>query len=288
MFVRSRSQGSVASQGLGIRLPAFGERFRRDLERLRQPRRLLAILIIGVVGGAMVALLLPRGELAGADARAYWAGVRIWLAGGDPYHPLQPLMPYPYAPWLLPAFAPWALLPWDVAWFVWRGANVLLFAWSVGWAYSRRPLLTAVLLLLLSPWIAATLDTGNITLLLALAVWGAQFVGPRLGGTIWALTVMTKWFPAVLFLFLRPRTRFWGLVALAVSLVFSLATLPATVTWIQAMVSYPRPLRVDYVLLLWAAIPWLYRLDWRHARAEATAATRRPLGDTLRSFLGVS
>ena len=42
------------------------------------------------------------------------------MNGGDPYHPTGPFLPYVYAPWMLPLFAPWALLPWDVAWFVWR------------------------------------------------------------------------------------------------------------------------------------------------------------------------
>ena len=65
-----------------------------------------------------------KADKAGADARAYWAGVRIWLEGGDPYHPVGPFLPYVYAPWMLPLFAPWALLPWEVAWFAWRGATI--------------------------------------------------------------------------------------------------------------------------------------------------------------------
>ena len=66
----------------------------------------MALLI--VTFALIVAGLAARGEAAGADARAYWAGVRIWLAGGDPYHPTGPFMPYVYAPWMLPLFAPWA------------------------------------------------------------------------------------------------------------------------------------------------------------------------------------
>ena len=108
----------------------------------------------------------------GADAQAYWAAVRIWLEGGDPYHPLGPFLPYVYAPWMLPLFAPWALLPWDVAWFAWRGGTILLLLWSIRWAYARRPLPTAILLALLWFSIGAILDTGNINLLLALALFG--------------------------------------------------------------------------------------------------------------------
>ena len=53
-----------------------------------------------------------------------------------------------------------------------------------------------MLLVLLAAPIAATLDTGNITLLAPLAVWAAHFVGPRLGGGLWALASVLKWFPA--------------------------------------------------------------------------------------------
>ncbi len=90
-------------------------------------------------------------------------------------------LPYVYAPWLLPLFLPWAILPWTVAWVVWRGANVLLFLWSAEWAYRRHPLATAAAVVLLSPGLITTFDTGNVTLLLTLAVWLAQFSGPRLG-----------------------------------------------------------------------------------------------------------
>ena len=203
--------------------------------------------------------MIARGELAGADARAYWAGVRIWLSGGDPYDPPAPFMPYPYAPWLLPLLAPLGLLPWPVFWFAWRALNVLLLAWSAAWAYRRHPVATAVFLAALMPLMAVTIDTGNINLVLALAIWAAQFCPPRLGGAIWAVTVSTKWFPVLLFVFLPPRTRLWALGSLGVAIVLSLATFPQTVTWIQTMVSYPRPLRFDYLVLLWAAVPWLWR-----------------------------
>ena len=107
------------------------------------PAGSLAILLIAVTFALLAAGLIARGEAAGADARAYWAGVRIWLNGGDPYHPTGPFLPYVYAPWMLPLFVPWAVLPWDVAWFVWRGATILLLLWTIHWAYRRRPLTTA-------------------------------------------------------------------------------------------------------------------------------------------------
>jgi hypothetical protein len=245
---------------------------RREISRLREPERLAAIALLAIAGGLVLAFLAARGELAGADARAYWAGVRIWLAGGDPYHPSGPFLPYVYAPWLLPVFLPWALLPWNVAWFAWRGMNVILLLLSIDWAYRRRPLRTAMVVALLAFPITVTLDTGNVTLLLAMAVWAAQFTGPRLGGALWALAASMKWFPALLFIFLPPRARLWGLAAGVLAIVFSLLTWPQTLVQIDTVVNFPRPLRIDYVLLLWGTVPWF----WRHPR---------PLGDLKRHGL---
>lgn len=258
-------------------VPASDERF----SFLRDRRRLLAILLTSLAGTLIVVFVLARGELAGADARAYWGGVRVWLAGGDPMVPPQPYLPYVYAPWSVPLFLPWALLPWDVAWIVWRGINVLLLVWSASWAYQRHPLATAILLCILAAPIAATLDTGNLTLLCALGVWAAQFTGPRLGGGLWALATVLKWFPAPLWLVLPPRARLWGLIWLAVAGVLALATWPQTMVQVEAAVSFPRPVRLDYLLLLWAAVPWVWarpRLlepsEWRPIAHEVAAWAR--------------
>lgn len=233
---------------------------RRETSRLRDPRRLAAVVILGVVLGVFTAGLAARGEAAGADAHAYWAGVRIWLAGGDPYQAVGPFMPYVYAPWMLPLFLPWALLPWDVAWFFWRGATVLLLFWTVAWAYRRRPLSTAVVVLLLSFPIAANVDTGNINLVLVFMLWAAQIVRPVLAGLLWALATAMKWVPVVFIVLLAPRARGWGLVWAGVAIVLTLATLPATLVQIEAIFAFPRPARIDYLVLLWAAVPWA----WRH------------------------
>ena len=195
--------------------------------------------------------------------------MRIWLNGGDPYNPTGPFLPYIYTPWMLPLFAPWALLPWDVAWFVWRAGAILALLWSIDWAYRRRPLDTAVVVALLGFPIGANLDLGNITLLLALALFGAQFVGPRLAGLLWALSAWMKWLPAALWLVLAPRARAWGLAWLAVAIVLTLAMLPQTLAQLDAIFGFgPRPIRVDYLVLLWALVPWLWRrpepFDWIH------------------------
>jgi hypothetical protein len=243
------------------RAGVFRRALRLEVSRLRDRRRILAMTLLIITFGLVTAGMIARGDAAGADARAYWAGVRIWINGGDPYHPIGPFLPYVYAPWMLLIFAPWALLPWDVAWFVWRGGTILLLLWTIEWAYRRRPLETAIVVVLIAFPIGANLDTGNITLLLALALWGAQFSGPRLAGLLWGLATWMKWAPAPLLLVLAPRARLWGLVWLAASALLSLATLPLTIIQFQTLFGFDRPiLRLDYLALLWAAVPWL----WRH------------------------
>jgi hypothetical protein len=227
---------------------------------LRDPRRLAAIFILVVCGAAIAVWIVARGDLVGADARAYWGGVRLWLSGGDPLDPPPPYMPYVYWSWSLPLFVPWAALPWETAWFVYRVVNVILFAWSVTWAYRQHPLATALLVLFITPALAATLDTGNITFLCAMGIWAAHFSGPRLGGFLWALAAALKWFPAILFLILPPRARLWGLVWGALLGLLTLAVWPEVVRQLSIVIGYPRPLRIDYLLLAWAAVPWL----WAH------------------------
>jgi hypothetical protein len=252
---------------------------------LHEPGRLAAMLILVACGAAIAAWIVARGDLVGADARAYWGGVRLWLGGGDPLDPPPPYMPYVYWSWSLPLLTPWAALPWETAWFVYRAVNILLFMWSVSWAYPRHPLATALLVLVITPALAATLDTGNITFLCAMAIWAAHFVGPRLGGFMWALAAALKWFPALLFLILPRRTRIWGIVWALVLAILTLAVWPTVVRQLELVIGYPRPLRIDYVLLVWASVPWLWShphwFEWRtwgdqlrDAQAHAGLVTR--------------
>ncbi len=263
----------------------FRRALRRQVSRLHDRRRLLAILLLALAGGIGLAGMFARGELAGVDARAYWAAVRIWLNGGDPYHPASPFMPYVYAPWLLPALAPWALLPWDVAWFVWRGGTILLLLWTVTWAYHRHPLATAVVALGLAFPAFANLDTGNINLVLVLMLWGAQFTGPRTAGLLWALATAMKWVPIAFLLILAPRARLHGVLFLAIAGLLTLATLPLTLVQLSVLFALPRPARLDYLIYLWALIPfvwlrpdptWFLRpATWRAWAARLVATGRR-------------
>jgi hypothetical protein len=270
------------------RAGVFRRALRREVSRLGDRRRLAAILILSVTFSIVLAALIGRGEAAGADARAYWAGVRIWLNGGDPYHPTGPFLPYVYAPWMLPMFAPWAVLPWDVAWFVWRGGTILLLLWTFHWAYRRQPLPTAIIIAILAFPFGANLDTGNINLQLTLMLWGAQFSGPRLAGLLWALATWMKWVPVIFWPILPDRARRWGLGWLALSVALSIALLPLTILQFQALFGFGgRPVRLDYLVFLWAFVPWLYRrpdpwdflrpATWRRWLTEASARISRPL-----------
>jgi hypothetical protein len=272
---------------------------RRELSRLHDRRRLLAMGLLIITFGFIAAGIVGRGEPAGADARAYWAGVRIWLNGGDPYHPTGPFLPYVYSPWMLPLFAPWALLPWDVAWFVWRGGTILVLLWTIDWAYRQRPLETAVLVALLGFPFGANLDTGNINLLLALMLWGAQFCGPVLAGLLWSIATWMKWAPALLLPILAPRARLWGLIFLAASALLSLATLPLTILQLQALFGFgARPLRLDFLVFLWALVPvlwrrpepfgWLRPSAWRATVGRWRAPREMALRRRVREYLGLA
>ena len=250
----------VVDRGTRRRAGVFRRALRREVSRLHDPRRIAAILLLSLTFAIVLAGLIARGEAGGADARAYWAGVRIWLNGGDPYHPIGPFLPYVYAPWMLPLFAPWAVLPWDVAWFVWRVGTILSLLWTIHWAYRRRPLTTAVILAVLAFPFGANLDTGNINLQLTLMLWAAQFTGPRLGGLLWALATWMKWVPVLFWPILPGRAKHWGLVWLAVSVGLSLLTLPLTIIQLQALFGFgARPVRLDFLVYLWALVPWFYR-----------------------------
>jgi hypothetical protein len=281
-------QEGPAARGPGAWLSGVA---RRERARLRQPRRLVALAILVVVFGLTLVGLIARGEAAGADALAYWAGTRAWLSGADPYAPTGPYLPYVYPAWMLPLFVPWALLPWEIAWFLWRSLVIVGLLWTILWLYRRRPFATAIAVAVLAfPW-AANLDTGNAGAVLALALWGALFVGPRLGGLIWAAATWMKWAPLVVWLFLAPRARGWGLVWLAVGGVVSLVFLSATIAQLETLFGFgPRPLRLDYLVLAWPVLAWLWlrpalfmQLGPRHWREDASLAGRW-LGSWVRRF----
>jgi hypothetical protein len=297
------------------RAGVFRRAIRHEFSRIKDPRRLAMIAVLGFLGGVVLACLIARGEAAGADSRAYWAAGRLWLNGGDPYHPTGPFMPYVYAPWLLPIFVPWSLLPWDVAWFMWRGATVVALLWTAHWAYKQRPLTTATLLVVLAFPLAANLDTGNINLPLALMLFGAQFAGPIVAGLLWSLATSLKWVPLVFIPIIAPRGRMWGIIWLVVGGALTAVTLPATLVQLQVLFAFPRPARIDYLVFIWALVPWAYqnprafrwmtpdswvslarsaatgfsvwRSHWHRNPDRTIEMLRRNIGARFRSLLGI-
>lgn len=310
------STAAALARNRARRAGTFRRALRRETVRLRDRRRIAAMAILVLVFAAACAGMWARGDVAGSDARAYWAAVRLWLDGGDPYHPTGPFLPYVYAPWMLPLFIPWAMLPWEVAWFTWRGATLLLLLWSIRWAYARRPLPTAVLVLALSIPIGANIDTGNVNLLLAVALFGAHFLDGRVGGLIWGLATWMKWVPAIVWPVLPARARGWGLMWLALAGALSLLMLPLTIIQLQVLFGFgDRPVRADYLVYVWSMVPWWWRLErpfaflrprewlagwsglraragaWMRAFGEAPTATaaraREHLGGAAARFLGL-
>jgi hypothetical protein len=137
-----------------------------------------------------------------------------------------------------------------------------------------------------------------------------------MAGFLWGLATWMKWAPAPLWLILRPRARLWGLVWLAASVLLSLVTLPLTIVQLKTLFGFDRPaLRLDYLVLLWALVPWLWRqpepfawlypATWRRfagrlaGRAHALAGlwrrdsgrppvtVRREMYARVRAFLGL-
>jgi hypothetical protein len=58
--------------------------------------------------------------------------------------------------------------------------------------------------------------------------------------------------------------------------VLTLASWPQVVRQLEIVLNYPRPLRIDYMLLAWAAVPWLWTTSWPprlavRARSTGTA-----------------
>ena len=229
--------------------------------------------IIGLTWIVLMAVMLWRGQAAGVDTLAYWLGTRTWLAGGDPYAGTCPLC-YAYAPWAVPLFAPWAIVPWPLAFGLWRAATVIGLAWSTIWAARRRPVLTALLFAAISVPIGINLDTGNVTLPLVLLIWVSRRWGPGAEGIAWGLATGLKWVSAPIWLVLSPAARRAGLAALAVTALADLVLWTGTLRQVLTVANMDRPIPFDYLVLLWATVPWL----WTDAQVvrRVQAALRLP------------
>jgi len=246
--------------------------------------RMVAIVLIGVVLGVTTAVLWMHRDASGSDAYAYWYGVHVWLAGGDPYQVHNGALPWHYPPWMLPLLLPWALMPWNVAWPVWRILTTGSLLLSLHWAFGRRPIATARTAAVLAVPMGIALDTGNVIVLCALALWAAQFSGPRRAGLFWAGVTAVKWFPIVFWLTLSRRAKSWGFVFLLAGLAVSLATWRWTLEEVASITMTGVPhtesviaLRLDHLAIAWALVPllWRHELAWLEGRWSAARQTVR-------------
>ena len=104
-------------------------------------------------------------------------------------------------------------------------------------------------------------------------------------GLLWALATWMKWIPVVVWFILEPRARGWGLVWLAISIGLSLLLLPLTIIQFQALFEFgARPIRLDYLVFLWAFVPWWYRRDPERPWLPQGLDVRRPW---IRRFIGL-
>src|SRR2546423_3515166 len=60
------------------RAGVFRRAIRRETSRLRDRRRVIAVVLLSLTFGLVAARMIARGDAARADARAYWAGARSW------------------------------------------------------------------------------------------------------------------------------------------------------------------------------------------------------------------
>jgi len=114
---------------------------------------------------------------------------------------------------------------------------------------------------------------------------------------IWAIATWMKWAPVVFLLVLPPRARLWGLLFLALSVLLSLATLPETIAQLEALIGFGgRPIRLDYIVFLWALVPVLWRrpdpfawlrLSWWRERLDALRHERRSRARRAYGWLGL-
>ncbi len=90
----------------------------------------------------------------------------------------------------------------------------------------------------------------------------AWMVSARWGGFGWAIATALKFLPAPLLLFMPRASWRIGLLAVAVFGVLTLATWPQTLRQFDIVLNYPRPLRIDYLILVWGIVPWLWLRPW--------------------------
>ena len=222
------------------------------------PRLVWAAGVVVAVLALLAALLVATALPAGYDFRAYWLAGRHILSGAPLYPGPETILGLPdeyrYLPAVALLFVPFALMPFEVALWIWTAIQVV-FAVAVGVAlirplpWSWRPWAAAGYVFFLGLVLEVTLGNVNlISLGLALAAWRfrerAFVAGPLL-----AAAVGLKFLPLTLLLFYIASGR-WrpvaagaaiGMVTLALS---ALALPDRTAEYVRFA---PRLLEQDWV-----------------------------------------
>src|SRR5258705_13147179 len=77
----------VVDRGTRRRAGVFRRALRREVSRLHDRHRILAIILLSLTFALILSGMMARGEAGGAGARAPWAGGRLSLHGGGPPPP---------------------------------------------------------------------------------------------------------------------------------------------------------------------------------------------------------
>ena len=239
----------------------FRRALRREMSRLRDPRRITAIVLLSLT----FALLARR------PARPWRVGRRrcpgVLGRRPDLAQRRRPVPPNGAVPAvrLRAVDAPALRAVGDPALGrrvvrLARVGTILLLLWTIHWAYRRRPLTTAVIFALLGFPFGANLDTGNINLPADADAVGRPVHRPTSGRAAVGARDLDEMGARDLTGSSSPRARAVGLGWLGVSIALSVITLPLTIIQLQALFGFgARPLRLDYLVYLWAFVPWLYR-----------------------------
>ena len=155
-------------------------------------------------GVASIAWLL--GDLAGADAHAYWSAWRNGLYSAGP----EQRDAYLYSPVFAQVLWPLTLLPWPVFYGLWAAASIAVFAWllaPLGWRWAI-PLVLVCL---------PEVEAGNVFPFFALVVvLGFRF------SSAWAFPLLLKVTPGVGVLWFVAR-REWRRAAIAIVVALGIA-----------------------------------------------------------------
>lgn len=186
-----------------------GSLVRRRGVRVGLLRRILQVGLSAL--GLEMAWLIFRGGGWGFDFYAYWRA-----AQGQAYDVAWGLGAYHYAPALLPVFAPFTLLPWEPAYWIWAALMLGALTWLCrGWTLAA----------LVFPPVPAELFHGNVHLLIAVVlVLGFRYPAA------WAVALLAKITPGIGLLWFALRREWRPLfIALGVTLAVtavSVATAP--------------------------------------------------------------